>query len=122
VQETIVFSRKRKYSFTDILDFLLINRITGIPFFIISMWAVFQLVFQLGEYPTRWLEIAFACRERWSHPDIKNDILNPTCRCANIRGWGSSFHFLPKILLECFLPLPFWAEPDRLARTPYVGR
>lgn len=119
VQETIVFSRKRKYSFTDILDFLLINRITGIPFFIISMWAVFQLVFQLGEYPTRWLEIAFAWLGEMVTLNISNDILKSIIADGIISGVGGVLSFLPNILL-LFFALAILEGTGYMARAAFV--
>lgn len=119
VRETITFSNRKKYNFSEILDLLLINRITGLPFFIISMWAVFQLVFQLGKYPTKWLEMAFSSLGDLSTQYISNEILRSVIADGIISGVGGVLSFVPNILL-LFFALAILEGSGYMARAAFV--
>jgi ferrous iron transport protein B len=54
-----VKSMKAK-NLTQKIDNLLINRILGIPIFLIFMWTLFQLTFELGSIPMDYIDATFA--------------------------------------------------------------
>jgi len=59
IKETVKYPSKRKKNKSEIIDSILINRITGLPLFIFFMWAIFQLTFTLGEAPMNWIKNIF---------------------------------------------------------------
>jgi ferrous iron transport protein B len=59
IKETVTYPAKRKKNRSEIIDSILINRITGLPLFIFFMWAMFQLTFTLGETPMNWIDSFF---------------------------------------------------------------
>ena len=59
LKETMKKAPEHKITLSDRVDSILLNRYLGLPIFALIMWAIFQLVFKLGDYPTRWLQIGF---------------------------------------------------------------
>jgi len=117
--ETVDLGNTKKRNLTDILDFLLINRITGIPVFILFMWATFQLVFQIGEYPVNWLQEAFNYLAVSTSSAIENEIIRSVVTDGIISGVGGVLAFLPNILL-LFLALAIFEGTGYMARAAFV--
>jgi len=118
-KETVNLSNLKSRNFTDVLDYLLINRITGIPVFLFFMWATFQLVFQLGEYPVNWLQHAFDWLAEGISSSINNEMVKSVVADGIISGVGGVLAFLPNILL-LFLALAIMEGTGYMARAAFV--
>jgi len=117
--ETVNFSETKKRSLTDILDYILINRISGIPVFIFFMWAIFQIVFNLGKYPTDWIQQAFEWLGDLITQNIRNELLSSVLDDGIISGVGGVISFLPNILL-LFFALAILEGTGYMARAAFV--
>ena len=119
VNETVVFKKPDRKSATEIIDKLLINRVTGLPIFILIMWAMFQLIFKFGNIPVTWTESLFI----WFGSLMKNNISNPTLQSILVdgilAGVGGVLVYLPLILI-LFLSLTFLEATGYMARAAFV--
>jgi ferrous iron transport protein B len=119
IKETVKYHAKRKKNTTEIIDSILINRITGLPLFIFFMWAMFQLTFTLGETPMNWIESFFT----FLGETTANLITEPTTRSiivdGIIAGVGGVVVFLPNIMI-LFFSLSFLEGTGYMARAAFV--
>lgn len=119
IKETVKYPPKRKKSTSEIIDSILINRITGLPLFIFFMWGMFQLTFTLGEAPMHWLEALFD----WLKTTAAQVITEPTARSivvdGIISGVGGVIVFLPNIMI-LFFSLSFLEGTGYMARAAFV--
>ena len=59
LKEALLAKKEGEFSFSDKVDRVLLNRFFGLPIFGLIMWLIFQLVFKIGDYPTRWMGLGF---------------------------------------------------------------
>jgi len=119
IKETVKYPAKKKKSNSEIIDSILINRITGLPLFIFFMWGIFQLTFTLGEMPMNWIESFFA----WLGKTVSVIIAEPNTRSiivdGIIAGVGGVLVFLPNIMI-LFFSLSFLEGTGYMARAAFV--
>ena len=119
IKETVIYPPKRKKRSSELIDSILINRITGLPLFIFFMWAIFQLTFTLGEAPMNWIEMFFG----WLGTTASQLITEPTTRSiivdGIISGVGGVLVFLPNIMI-LFFALSFLEGTGYMARAAFV--
>ena len=119
IKETVTYPAKRKKNRSEIIDSILINRITGLPVFIFFMWAMFQLTFTLGETPMNWIDTFFG----WLGTVATQIITEPTTRSiivdGIIAGVGGVVVFLPNIMI-LFFALSFLEGTGYMARAAFV--
>ena len=82
IKETVTYAPKKKRTTTEIIDSILINRITGLPLFLFFMWAMFQLTFTLGNKPMEWIQYFFD----WFGSAVSAIITEPTARSIIVDG------------------------------------
>jgi ferrous iron transport protein B len=119
IKETVSFPENRRKSITEKIDNILINRITGIPVFLISMWLIFQIVFKVGEYPMLWIETFFNELGSITSKFVDNQMIESILVDGVIGGVGGVLVFLPNILL-LFLALAFLEGTGYMARAAFV--
>ncbi|MGD8779977.1 MAG: ferrous iron transport protein B [Ignavibacteria bacterium] len=119
IKETVSYPPKRKKSKTEIVDSILINRITGLPIFLFFMWAMFQLTFTLGEYPMGLIEDFFGLLGEFASDILTNEIVRSIVVDGIIAGVGGVLVFLPNILI-LFLCLSIFEGTGYLARAAFV--
>jgi len=56
LKETFQQTRRDKYYLSDRVDMVLTNRLLGFPIFIFFIWSMFQLTFNVGQYPMEWID------------------------------------------------------------------
>jgi ferrous iron transport protein B len=107
---------------SDRIDSVLVHRLFGLPFFFLTMYAIFWITFRLGEYPMAWLEAGFS---------LLSDLINtywpagaaPAFRSlivdGVIGGVGGVVAFLPNIAL-LFLGLAFLEDTGYMARIAFL--
>ena len=119
IKETVIYAPKKKKTTTEIIDSILINRITGIPLFMFFMWAIFQLTFTLGNTPMEWTQHFFD----WFGSAVSAIITEPTSRSiivdGIIAGVGGVVVFLPNIMI-LFFALSFLEGTGYMARAAFV--
>ena len=119
IKETVTYAPKKKRTTTEIIDSILINRITGLPLFLFFMWAMFQLTFTLGNKPMEWIQYFFD----WFGSAVSAIITEPTARSiivdGIIAGVGGVVVFLPNIMILFFF-LSFLEGTGYMARAAFV--
>jgi ferrous iron transport protein B len=121
-QETIRTTVESRHSYSDMIDAVVINRILGLPIFLILMYLVFFLTFKVGAYPMAWLETFFEWAARavagfWpagSESGIKSLLVD-----GIIGGVGGVLVFLPNILL-LFLAIALLEDTGYMARAAFI--
>jgi len=119
IKETVSYKPKTKRSTTEIIDSLLINRITGLPIFALFMWGIFQGTFRLGEIPMTWIESLFGELSTIAIKFIPDGIGRSIIVDGVIAGVGGVLVFLPNIMI-LFLALSFLEGTGYMARAAFV--
>jgi len=121
-QETIKSTVESRHSVSDSIDAIVINRILGLPIFLILMYVVFFLTFKLGEYPMvalewlfEWLGVTIA--GFW--PVETDSWLKSLLVDGIIGGVGGVIVFLPNILL-LFAAIALLEDSGYMARAAFV--
>ncbi len=107
---------------SDRIDDFLVNRVLGIPFFLLVMYLVFWVTFTLGEYPMNWLEAGFDALGSWVAgfwPEGSSALLKSLIVDGIIGGVGGVLVFLPNIVL-LFLSLTFLEDTGYMARAAFL--
>ena len=121
-QETIRTTVESRHSYSDMIDAVVINRILGLPIFLILMYLVFFLTFKIGAYPMGWLEFFFewaaraiaGCWPAGSESGLKSLLVDGV-----ISGVGGVLVFLPNILL-LFLAIALLEDTGYMARAAFI--
>ncbi|MBN1815994.1 MAG: ferrous iron transport protein B [Sedimentisphaerales bacterium] len=121
-QEAVKSTVESRHDVSDRIDAILTHRALGLPIFLGLMYAVFQLVFHLGEYPMNWLESSFhwlggLVASTW--PPDSNSILKSLLVDGIIGGVGGVLVFLPNIFL-LFLAIAFLEDSGYMARAAFI--
>ncbi len=117
--ETMIIPVRSRKSVTDILDMILINRVAGLPIFLVILWLLFQLTFRLGEPFTvglQWLfmQLAMGVSTLIPVPLIRSIVVD-----GIISGVGGVLGFLPNVML-LFMGLAFLEGSGYMARAAFV--
>ncbi len=121
-QETIKLTVESRHNYSDIIDWIVLNRILGLPIFLILMYLVFFLTFKIGAYPMGWLEMFFewasqAIAHSW--PAGKASWLESLLIDGVIGGVGGVLVFLPNILL-LFMAIALLEDTGYMARAAFI--
>jgi ferrous iron transport protein B len=121
-QETVKSTVESRHTTSDMIDAVVINRILGLPIFLILMYLVFQLTFSIGAHPMSWLEQFFgwggnAIAGFW--PAGSESWLKSLLVDGVIGGVGGVIVFLPNILL-LFLAIAILEDSGYMARAAFV--
>lgn len=119
IKETVVYAPKIKRTSTEIIDSILLNRVTGLPIFAFFMWSIFQITFVLGEAPMGWIEGFFAVIGDSASDLIKNDLARSLIVDGVVAGVGGVVVFLPNILI-LFFALSVLEATGYMARAAFV--
>ncbi len=121
-QESVDSSVELRHTSSDIADKVILNRVLGLPIFLILMYLVFFLTFKIGEYPMGWLEQFFG----WSGKTIvgfwptgSESWLLSLLVDGVIGGVGGVLVFLPNILL-LFLAIALLEDSGYMARAAFI--
>ncbi len=104
---------------TDYIDMVVLNRILGLPIFLLVVWAIFQLTFTLGAPLMGWLELLFGFIGSTIGPLLPNETLRSIVIDGIIAGVGGVLVFLPNIVL-LFVGLSFLEASGYMARAAFV--
>ena len=121
-QETIKMTVESRHNYSDMIDAIVINRILGLPIFLILMYLVFFLTFKIGAYPMGWLEMFFEWASRaiaHSWPADSAVWLKSLLIDGVIGGVGGVLVFLPNILL-LFMAIALLEDTGYMARAAFI--
>ncbi len=111
-----------RISLTEKIDTVVTHRVLGIPFFLLTMYAVFFMTFNLGEIPMQWIESALALFSdrigMWWMPD-RLPLLRSLFLDGIVGGVGGVIAFLPNIVL-LFIGIAFLEDTGYMARIAFI--
>ncbi len=119
MKECVRQSDEGKATITDYIDKVVLNRVLGIPFFLLVVWGIFQLTFSLGSLFTSGLAFIFSTIASGIGPFLSNDTLRSIVVDGIIAGVGGVLIFLPNIVL-LFIGLSFLEASGYMARASFV--
>jgi ferrous iron transport protein B len=121
-QETIRTTVESRHGYSDMIDAVVTNRILGLPIFLILMYLVFFLTFEIGKFPMGWLAWFFEWSGRaiaglW--PAGSESWLKSLLVDGMIGGVGGVIVFLPNILL-LFSAIALLEDTGYMARAAFI--
>ncbi|MBN1126686.1 MAG: ferrous iron transport protein B [Sedimentisphaerales bacterium] len=121
-QEAVKSTVESRHDVSDKIDAIMTHRVLGLPIFLGLMYTVFQLVFNVGEYPMIWLETGFhwlggLVASAW--PQGSDSILKSLLVDGVIGGVGGVMVFLPNIFL-LFLAIAVLEDSGYMARAAFI--
>ena len=119
LKESIKKAPERKITLSDRVDSVLLNRYLGLPIFAFIMWGIFQLVFKLGDYPTRWLQIGFDKLGSLISGAMGPGLLQSLIVDGIIGGVGGVLVFTPKIML-LFISIAVLEDAGYMSRAAFI--
>jgi len=120
--EALQITPEARHTLSDKIDAVVINRVLGIPIFLILMYLVFQLTFTVGTPPMDWIDAGFgwlgnAVSGLWSAGS--ESALKSLLVDGIIAGVGGVIIFLPNILL-LFLAIAILEDSGYMARAAFI--
>ncbi len=115
-------SRSDARAASDKIDSVLVNRVLGLPFFLVVMYGIFWVTFSIGDIPMGWIKSGFDALAGvvgglW--PDGSDSHLKSLLVDGVINGVGGVVVFLPNIVL-LFLGLAFLEDTGYMARAAFI--
>ncbi len=119
LKEAIIKKKVSEISASDRIDQVLLNRVFGLPIFALIMYLIFQLVFRLGDYPTRWLTIGFIKLAELITSLMPESLVTSLIVDGIIAGVGGVLVFTPKIML-LFISIAVLEDSGYMARAAFI--
>jgi len=119
MKECVRVPKERPATMTDYIDMVVLNRVLGLPVFLLVVWAVFHLTFSLGAPAMDALSALFALAADAVSPLLSNEMLRSILVDGVIAGVGGVLVFLPNIVL-LFIGLSFLEASGYMARAAFV--
>lgn len=118
-----VVKRGHDHTLSAKIDNILVHKYWGIPIFLIMVWSLFQITFQVGSFPQEWLEQLFGSLSEWASETSEIFLPNlPIVSAFNegvIPGMGAVASFLPNILI-LFLGINLLEQTGYMARAAFL--
>jgi len=108
---------RRKLS--DSIDHLLTNRYLGFPVFLLFMWVMFSVTFNLGAYPQNWIEQGVTFLSETLNRSMAPGSLKQLLSDGIIGGVGGVIVFLPNILILFFF-ISVMEDTGYMARAAFI--
>ncbi|MDR3356639.1 MAG: ferrous iron transport protein B [Spirochaetaceae bacterium] len=102
VKEAVEVVQKPNFMLTEAVDRVIMNRFLALPIFVVILWCVFQLTFEIGAYPQAWLETFFGFIGDLLNSHLASGPLRSLLVDGVIAGVGGVFSFVPLIVLLFF--------------------
>ncbi len=110
----------RSHAITDRLDAVLSNNIWGYLIFVLTMLAVFQILFSLATYPMDWIDQAFSTLQINLSKTLPDQWWSHLLVDGIISGIGGIVVFVPQIFLLFFL-LGILEDTGYMSRIVYLA-
>ena len=117
--EVMALKSMRAKNLTQKIDNLLINKILGIPLFLLFMWILFQLTFELGSIPMDYIDSAFSWLGDEAKTLLGNGAVGSLVADGMISGVGAVMMFLPNIVI-LFLGIALLETTGYMARVAFL--
>lgn len=118
-KEVSLMTKPGEETVSDRLDRILTHRVWGLPIFFFTMWALFNIVFEVGAYPQEWLEIGIGALGEWLQAVVPEGNLQSLLVDGIVVGVGGVLSFMPLIVL-LFLGISFLEDTGYMARAAFI--
>ncbi|MFO8052291.1 MAG: ferrous iron transport protein B [Thermoplasmatota archaeon] len=115
----VLISKPRKRTLSSMIDEVTTGRFTGIPFFLLIMWGMFELTFGLGRPLADLVDIGFGYLGELALDHISPGWLASLIGEGMIGGVGAVLVFLPNILI-LFLIISVLEGSGYMARAAFI--
>ncbi len=119
LKETVQKVPEGKAALSDRVDGVLLNRFLGLPIFALIMWLIFQLVFRLGDYATRFLIMVFDRLGVFISSSMNPGMLQSLLVDGILAGVGGVLVFTPKIML-LFASIAILEDVGYMSRAAFI--
>jgi len=119
LKETLRQTRKDRRYLSDRVDMVLTNRLLGFPIFIFFIWAMFQITFNLGQYPMAWIDAGVGLLARFVNGLMGEGLLRGLIVDGIISGVGGVAVFLPNIFI-LFFCIALFEDTGYMARAAFI--
>ncbi len=119
IQECVRYPGARQATATDYIDRVVLNRVLGLPIFLLVVWGIFQLTFTLGSPVMEGLGFLFRLVASTLRPLLPSEMLRSIVIDGIIAGVGGVLVFIPNIVL-LFIGLSFLEASGYMARAAFV--
>ncbi len=119
VMETVRFEKKDVKNFTEKIDSILLHKFWGIPIFLLFMWTLFQLTFEIGSIPMEWIDTFFVLLSDYIKVVFGDGALGSLLADGIIGGVGSVISFLPNIMI-LFLGIALLETTGYMSRVAFL--
>lgn len=119
IVDSSVISKGRDWSLRDVLDHVLTHKVLGLLIYIIALFMVFSLTFNIASPLSDLLDIGFSSLGNWISSFIKIPWLNSLIVDGIIAGVGGVLVFIPQIFVLFFF-MGFLEESGYLPRAAFL--
>jgi ferrous iron transport protein B len=120
LHETITQKRDSHLVISDNIDYIVANRILGIPIFLGVMWLMFKAIFSLSEKPMQWIEQAQGAIGNYASGLLpEGSLIQGLVVDGIIGGVGSVLVFVPIIFLLFFF-MSILEDSGYMARIAFI--
>jgi len=119
IKEVLTTSTRRRVDVSRNIDLVLTDRFLGFPIFVFFIWAMFQLTFNLGEYPKFWIDSAVSILKAFLNGILPDILLKDLLVNGILAGVGSVIVFLPNILI-LFLCIAVFEDTGYMSRAAFL--
>jgi ferrous iron transport protein B len=119
LQESVSLGPQTKQDLSQKIDKVLTNRLLGIPFLVFFIWIMFQVTFNVGSFPMRWIDTGVGLLSGAISFVLPNGVFKSLLVDGIIGGVGGVAIFLPNILLLFFM-ISIFEDTGYMARAAFV--
>ncbi|MBW2121740.1 MAG: ferrous iron transport protein B, partial [Deltaproteobacteria bacterium] len=119
LRETFRKTRRDRYYLSDRVDMVLTNRLLGFPIFVFFIWAMFQLTFKVGRYPTELIDRGVQLLGQSIGSLMGQGLLRDLVVDGVIAGVGGVVVFLPSIFI-LFFCIALFEDTGYMARAAFI--
>ena len=111
--------KEEKKTLTEKIDSVLIHPVFGIPIFLLFMWSLFQLTFELGAIPMDYIDAFFVWLGDVVGATITNDDIRSLVVDGVISGVGAVVLFVPNIVI-LFIGIALLESTGYMSRVAFL--
>lgn len=104
---------------TDIIDTIVTHKLFGFPIFLLIMWFIFWVTFELGSYPMDWIDAGVTWLSETVRQFMPAGPLKDLVVDGIIGGVGGVIVFLPNIMILYFF-ISFMEDSGYMARAAFI--
>ncbi|PID88405.1 MAG: ferrous iron transport protein B [Bacteroidia bacterium] len=119
LKNTLKKGKTNQKSITEKIDYILTNKLLGIPIFLFFIWLMFQATFTLGSYPMDWIDQGVEYLNTLLTDYMQEGMLKDLITDGIIGGVGGVIIFLPNILILFFI-ISLMEDTGYMARAAFI--